>query len=243
MCKNNDLEDANLHNKIKLSEDFFFKLIQIIIYKIISRRPVSMKQVKFVQMKDGDKEDYEFLIKHEVEHTKGTADRLIKALVELDEGLSGYKITRLGHSLQSATRAWHDGADIDWIVSALLHDIGDIYAPYNHDEYAASILRPFVREQCSWVVEKHGIFQMIYYGEHVGSNPHKRDKYIENIYFKDCSDFCEFWDQKSFDPDYNTKPIGFFIPLVREVFSRKPYDSIFIRPNEREPLITNTSTG
>ena len=243
MCKNNDLEDANLHNKIKLSEDFFFKLIQIIIYKIISRRPVSMKQVKFVQMKDGDKEDYEFLIKHEVEHTKGTADRLIKALVELDEGLSGYKITRLGHSLQSATRAWHDGADIDWIVSALLHDIGDIYAPYNHDEYAASILKPFVREQCSWVVEKHGIFQMIYYGEHVGSNPHKRDKYIENIYFKDCSDFCEFWDQKSFDPDYDTKPIGFFIPLVREVFSRKPYDSIFIRPNEREPLITNTSTG
>jgi len=243
MCKNNDLEDANLHNKIKLSEDFFFKLIQIIIYKIISRRPVSMKQVKFVQMKDGDKKDYEFLIKHEVEHTKGTADRLIKALVELDEGLSGYKITRLGHSLQSATRAWHDGADIDWIVSALLHDIGDIYAPYNHDEYAASILRPFVREQCSWVVEKHGIFQMIYYGEHVGSNPHKRDKYIENIYFKDCSDFCEFWDQKSFDPDYDTKPIGFFIPLVREVFSRKPYDSIFIRPNEREPLITNTSTG
>jgi len=243
MCKNNDLEDANLHNKIKLSEDFFFKLIQIIIYKIISRRSVSMKQVKFVQMKDGDKEDYEFLIKHEVEHTKGTADRLIKALVELDEGLSGYKITRLGHSLQSATRAWHDGADIDWIVSALLHDIGDIYAPYNHDEYAASILRPFVREQCSWVVEKHGIFQMIYYGEHVGSNPHKRDKYIENIYFKDCSDFCEFWDQKSFDPDYDTKPIGFFIPLVREVFSRKPYDSIFIRPNEREPLITNTSTG
>ena len=243
MCKNNDLEDANLHNKIKLSEDFFFKLIQIIIYKIISRRPVSMKQVKFVQMKDGDKEDYEFLIKHEVEHTKGTADRLIKALVELDEGLSGYKITRLGHSLQSATRAWHDGADIDWIVSALLHDIGDIYAPYNHDEYAASILRPFVREQCSWVVEKHGIFQMIYYGEHVGSNPHKRDKYIENIYFKDCSDFCEFWDQKSFDPDYDTKPIGFFIPLVREIFSRKPYDSIFIRPNEREPLITNTITG
>ena len=81
MCKNNDLEDANLHNKIKLSEDFFFKLIQIIIYKIIPRRPVSMKQVKFVQMKDGDKEDYEFLIKHEVEHTKGTADRLIKALL------------------------------------------------------------------------------------------------------------------------------------------------------------------
>ena len=188
-----------------------------------------MKEVKFIQMKDGDKEDYDFLINHEIEHTKGTADRLLKALVELDEGLSGYKITRLGHSLQSATRAWRDGADIDWIVSTLLHDIGDIYAPYNHDEYAASILKPFVREQCTWVIEKHGIFQMLYYGEHVGSNPHKREKYKEHIYFQDCSDFCELWDQKSFDPNYDTESIDFFTPMVREVFARKPYDPIFIR--------------
>ena len=197
-----------------------------------------MKEVKFIQMKDGDKEDYDFLINHEIEHTKGTADRLLKALVELDEGLSGYKITRLGHSLQSATRAWRDGADIDWIVSALLHDIGDIYAPYNHDEYAASILRPFVREQCTWVIEKHGIFQMLYYGDHVVSNPHKREIYKEHIYFQDCSDFCELWDQKSFDPNYDTKSIDFFTPMVREVFARKPYNPIFIRQNEREPLQT-----
>jgi predicted HD phosphohydrolase len=200
-----------------------------------------MKEVKFIQMKDGDKEDYDFLINHEIEHTKGTADRLLKALVELDEGLSGYKITRLGHSLQSATRAWRDGADIDWIVSALLHDIGDIYAPYNHDEYAASILRPFVREQCTWVIEKHGIFQMLYYGKHVGSNPHKREKYKEHIYFQDCSDFCELWDQKSFDPNYDTKSIDFFTPMVREVFARKPYDPIFIRQNERGPLVQRRS--
>ena len=197
-----------------------------------------MKEVKFIQMKDGDKEDYDFLINHEVEHTKGTADRLLKALVELDEGLSGYKITRLGHSLQSATRAWRDGADIDWIVSTLLHDIGDIYAPYNHDEYAASILRPFVREQCTWVIEKHGIFQILYYGKHVGSNPHKRERYKEHFYFQDCSDFCELWDQKSFDPNYDTKSISFFAPMVKEVFARKPYDPIFIRQNEREPLQT-----
>ena len=195
-----------------------------------------MKEVKFTQMKDGDEEDYNFLTKHEVEHTKGTADRLLKTLVELDQSLSGYKVTRLGHSLQSATRAFHGGADIDWIVSALLHDIGDIYAPYNHDEYAASIIRPFVREQCTWVVEKHGIFQMLYYGEHIGSNPHKREKYREHIYFQDCSDFCELWDQKSFDPNYDTKSVDFFAPMVSEVFSRKPYDPIFIRQNERVPL-------
>ena len=197
-----------------------------------------MEQVKFVQMKDGDKEDYDFLTKHEIKHTKGTAIRLLKALVELDQSLSGYKVTRLEHSLQSATRALRDGADIDWIVSALFHDIGDIYAPYNHDEYAASILKPFVREQCVWVVEKHGIFQMLYYGEHVGSNPHKREKYKEHIYFQDCSDFCELWDQKSFDPNYETKSIDFFVPMVEEVFARKPYDPAIIRQTEREPLTT-----
>ena len=196
-----------------------------------------MKEVKFTQMKDGDEEDYKFLTKHEVEHTKGTANRLLKALEELDQSLSGYKVTRLGPSFQSATRAFHSGADIDWIVSALLHDIGDIYAPYNHDEYAASIIRPFVREQCTWVVEKHGIFQMLYYGEHVGSNPHKREKYREHIYFQDCSDFCELWDQKSFDPNYNTKSVDFFAPMVEEVFARKPYDPKYIKHSKREPLV------
>lgn len=169
-----------------------------------------IKQVKFTQMKDGDKEDYDFLTKHEIAFSNGTADRLLKALVELDESLSGYQVTRLEHSLQSATRAWKDGADIDWIVSALLHDIGDIYAPYNHDEYAASILRPFVREQCSWVVEKHGDFQMVYYAHHVGGNPDKRLAYKEHPYFEDCATFCERWDQASFDPAYASQPLGFF---------------------------------
>ena len=79
---------------------------------------------------------------------------------------------------------------------------------------------------------------MLYYGEHVGSNPHKREKYKEHIYFQDCSNFCELWDQKSFDPNYDTKSIGFFAPMVREVFARVPYDPIFVRQNEREPLQT-----
>ena len=197
-----------------------------------------MEHVKFTQMKDGDKEDYTFLTEHEIEYTKGTADRLLTALVSMDEGLSGYQITRLGHSVQSATRAYRDGADIDWIVSALLHDIGDIFAPYNHDEYAATILKPFVREQCTWVVEKHGDFQMIYYGDHVGGNPNKRDAYKDHPYFEDCVEFCERWDQSSFDPTYDSKPIEFFADMVREVFARTPYDPKVIRAGEREPLVT-----
>jgi len=196
-----------------------------------------MDKVRFTQMKDGTKAEYDFLTKHEVEHTKGTADRLLKALVELDEGLSGYQITRLGHSLQSATRAWRDGADEDWVVSALLHDIGDIYAPYNHDEYAATILRPFVREQCSWCVQTHGDFQMLYYGHHVGGNQHKRDQFRDSPYFDDCATFCERWDQSSFDPDYDTLDLAFFKPMVQAVFARTPYDPEVIRPGAREPLV------
>lgn len=198
-----------------------------------------MDRVKFTQMKDGDAEDYAFLTEHEVEYTKGTADRLLTALVTLDESLSGYQITRLGHSLQAATRAERDGADIDWVVAALLHDIGDIFAPYNHDEYAATILRPFVREQVTWVVEKHGDFQMVYYGAHVGADPEKRQAYAGHAYFDDCAAFCERWDQSSFDPDYAHLPLDHFAQSVREVFARTPYDPAVIRAGAREPLTQN----
>ncbi len=196
-----------------------------------------MDHVKFTAMKDGDAEDYAYLVAHEVAHTRGTADRLLAAMVELDVGLSGYQITRLGHSLQAATRAERDGADTDWIVAALLHDIGDIFAPHNHDEYAATILKPFVREQCTWVVEKHGDFQLAYYGRYVGANPSKRDAYKGQPYFDDCATFCERWDQSSFDPGYDTLPLDHFRERVHAVFARAPYDPAVIRAGAREPLV------
>ncbi|MEM8794779.1 MAG: peptidase [Pseudomonadota bacterium] len=200
-----------------------------------------MDKVSFTQMKDGTQEDYEFLTAHEIEYAGHTADRLLKALKELDEGLSGYQVTRLGHSVQSATRAWRDGADIDWVVASLLHDIGDIFAPYNHDEYAATILRPFLREQCAWCVQTHGAFQMIYYGHHLeGYDQNKRERHRGSPYFDDCAAFCERWDQASFDPEYDDLPLDFFAPMVREVFARKPFDPAVIRAGEREPLVNET---
>lgn len=196
-----------------------------------------MEKVKFTAMKDGDAEDYAFLTEHETQYASGTAERLLKALVDLDKGLSGYQISRLGHSLQAATRAWRDGADDDWVVCALLHDIGDIFAPYNHDEYAAAILKPFVREQCTWVVEKHGDFQLLYYATHVGSDPNKRAQYQGHRYFDDCAQFCEAWDQSSFDPAYGYEDIEFFRPMVEAVFARKAYDPTIIRAGARVALI------
>lgn len=196
-----------------------------------------MEKVKFTAMTDGDREDYEFLTAHEIDYAAKTGERLLEALVALDESLSGYQVTRLGHSLQAATRAWRDGANTDWVVSALLHDIGDIYAPYNHDEYAATILRPFVREQCTWVVEKHGDFQRLYYAHHLGGDRNAREKFRGHPYFDDCAEFCERWDQSSFDPHYDHENIAFFRGMVDEVFARKAYDPAVIRAGERVPLV------
>ena len=196
-----------------------------------------MDRVNFTQMKDRTKEEYEFLTAHEVEYTKETADLLLHALEHLDEGLSGYQITRLGHSEQSATRAWRGGADIDWVVSTVLHDIGDIFAPYNHDEYAATILKPFVREQCRWCVETHRDFQMLYYGHHLeGFDENKRERHRGTRYFGDCAQICERRDQASFDPAYDSLPLSFFAPMVREVFARTPYDKAVMQAAD-QPLV------
>ncbi|MEM1275275.1 MAG: HD domain-containing protein [Pseudomonadota bacterium] len=183
------------------------------------------KTVSFTQMKDGTKEDYEFLHRAEKPYLAGTADRLLKELAsQADETLSGYKITRLEHGLQSATRARRDGADVDWVVATLLHDIGDGLAPQNHDKFAAEIMRPFMREEVVWTVEHHGIFQMYYYAHHYGWDRELREKYSDSPFYQSCVDFCERWDQSSFDPDYPMDPLESFSDEVREVFARKAYD-------------------
>ena len=191
------------------------------------------KKVKFTEMKDGDKEDYLLLKELEKSYISMTSDRIIEELKRQGTiSLEGYQITRLEHGLQSGTRAFRDGADIDWIIGSLLHDIGDGLAPQNHDRMSAEVIRPFVREEVSWVVEHHGIFQMIYYAHHYGWDKNARDKYKDNIYFQTCADFCERWDQKSFDPEYKNKDLDFFKPLIKEVFSRPPYKDEYIKKNE-----------
>jgi len=122
-----------------------------------------MKEVNFIQMKDGTKEDYLLLNKHEKKYIEGTADRLIKFMSGLSNTLEGYQVTRLEHSLQTATRALNDKAEEEMIVAALFHDIGDELAPLNHSEYAGTILKPYVNEKTHWIIEKHGEFQMYYY--------------------------------------------------------------------------------
>lgn len=201
-----------------------------------------MQTVSFTAMKHGTKADYDFLEQHEIPYRAGTAKRVLRELASQgEESLAGYRITRLEHALQSATRAWRDGADIDWIVAALLHDIGDGLAPQNHDRMAAEIIRPFVREEVTWVVEHHGVFQMIYYAHHYeGWNPDARDEFAEHSCYQSAVDFCERWDQNCFDPDYDSQPLEFFAPLVEEVFARNAYDTSYLQPGKVSGLPVKT---
>ncbi len=184
-----------------------------------------MSKVKFTAMKDGSKEDYLLLDKHEQVYIQGTADRIIKFMSGLNSTLEGYQVSRLEHSLQTATRALKDKADDEMVVAALLHDIGDELAPLNHSEYAAAVLKPYVSEKTHWIVEKHGEFQMYYYAHHLGGNKNQREKYKDHKYYQDTVDFCENWDQKSFDPNYKSLTLKEFEPLVKKIFSRKPYSN------------------
>ena len=186
--------------------------------------------VNFVNMTDGPREEYELLARLEKPYLALTADRVLDELKRAGEAtLEGYKITRLQHGLQSGTRALRDGADLDWVVGALLHDIGDGLAPQNHDKMSAEVIRPFVRWDVAWTVEHHGIFQMLYYGHHYGWDRNARDQFKDHPVFDNCAEFCERWDQSSFDPDYPTETLEIFEPMVREVFGRKAYNPEIIQ--------------
>ena len=167
-----------------------------------------------------------------------TAQRLHDELERQgQDSIDGYLISRLEHGLQSATRAWRDGANDDWVVAALLHDIGDGLAPQNHDRMAAEIIRPFVSEEVTWVIEHHGAFQMIYYAHHLtGWNPNERDQYRDHPYYQTAVDFCERWDQNCFDPNYDSQQLDFFVPFLERVFARKAYAAEFIKPADNQGL-------
>jgi len=187
-----------------------------------------METVGFRQMKDGTKEDYELLARLEAQYIERLPDRILDALRALDDTLGGYRVTRLEHSLQAASRAEDDGADEEMVLGALLHDLGDDLAPGNHSQYAAAIIRPYVRPEVSWVVEHHGLFQKVYYAHHFGEDPNARDAYRDHPYHDACARFCERWDQAAFDPDYPTRPLEHFEPLVRRIFAREPFDAAVV---------------
>ena len=141
------------------------------------------EMVSFTSMAADTKEDYELLEKLEAEFAASTADRVLEQLRGLAGSLGGYKVDRLEHSLQGATRAYRDDADEEMVVAALLHDIGDLLSPHNHSALAAEVLRPYVSERTYWIVRQHGLFQSYYYAHHFGDDRNARDRYIDHEWY------------------------------------------------------------
>ncbi len=185
------------------------------------------EQTTFTAMRDATREDSQMIGRHSLEFFQGLPDRVLTHLSLLAGDTGGYAVDRLTHSLQTATRAQRDDRDDEYVVCALIHDIGDTLAAANHADLAATILAPFVSEKNHWIVKQHAVFQGYYFFHHLGLDRDMRDRFRDHEWFRDCAEFCEKYDQNSFDPEYDTLPLEAFEPAVRRVFAA-PRRSIYL---------------
>jgi predicted HD phosphohydrolase len=188
----------------------------------------SKDRARFHEMTEGTEDDWTIIAKSAMAFNRTLPDRILAHLKLLAGDFGGYAVDRLEHSLQTATRAHRDGRDEEYVVCALLHDIGDTIGSMNHADIATAVLKPFASEQNLFMVEKHGIFQGYYFFEYLGLEKNLRDQYRDHQWFGYTAEFCEKYDQNSFDPGYESMPMEAFAPMVRNVFAR-PRRSIYIR--------------
>jgi predicted HD phosphohydrolase len=157
-------------------------------------------------------------------------DRVLQHMNLLSGDFGGFAVDRMTHSLQTATRSLRDGRDEEYVVCALLHDIGDTLGTYNHPDVAAAILKPFVSERNHWMILNHGAFQGHYYFHFVGMDRNVRQKFADHPNYAYTEEFCAKYDAPAFDPDYDTLPLAHFEPMLRNILSRpinSPYRSAF----------------
>lgn len=193
----------------------------------------SAPRAKFRAMTEGTQEDWMAIAGAFTSFAASGGKRILDHLRLLDGDYGGFPVDRLTHCLQTATRAHRDGRDEEYVVCALLHDIGDTLGAYNHPDIAAAILKPFVSERNHWMVEKHGIFQGYYYFHYLGMDRDMRDQYRDHPYFQHTADFCEKYDQNAFDASYDTMPLEAFEPMVMKLFEA-PKNSIYADASGKE---------
>lgn len=189
-------------------------------------REHNRKRARFAAMTEGTLDDWKIIGAQAEEFARALPDRLIEHLRQLGGDSGGFAVDRLEHSLQTATRAFHDGRDEEYVVCTLLHDIGDLLGSRNHADLAAAIVQPFVSEQNHWMIEKHGIFQGYYFFHFGGLDRNMRDQFRGHPCFEYTAEFCHLYDQAAFDPDFKSMPLSAFEPMVRRVFER-PKRSIY----------------
>ena len=183
-------------------------------------------RASFKRMEDSTQDDWRAIGAEVMVATRSLPDRVLAHLKLLDGDHGGFPIDRYQHSLQTATRALKDGRDEEYVVCALLHDIGDTLGSYNHFDIAAAILKPFVSEANHWMVQHHGIFQGYYFFHHVGLDRNLRDQFRGHEHFTRTEEFCALYDNAAFDAAAPTLPIEEFEPMLRRVFAQ-PKNSLY----------------
>lgn len=181
-----------------------------------------MQTVSFAHLTEATKEDFELCAADLDADARELPDRILAAVKALEASQGPIQVNRLEHSLQSATHAYNDGREDDYVVAALSHDIGDQLAPFTHGAVVAAVLQPFVSERICWVIGHHGLFQTYYSAHFFGQDRNARDIHRDHPYYADCVEFCERYDQNCFDPDFESLPLEFFAPMVHRVFGRPP---------------------
>ncbi len=181
----------------------------------------SHDQAKYHAMIDSTAEDWAIIVKAAAPFQKDLPNRIVAHLNLLKGDCGGYAVDRLEHSLQTATRAHQAGQDEEYVVCALVHDIGDTLGPANHADIAAAIVKPYVEERKGY-----------YFFHHLGLDRDMRDQFRGHPHFEPCAQFCHLYDQNSFNPAFKSMPLDAFMPMIHRVFER-PKNSIYMRKDKQ----------
>jgi predicted HD phosphohydrolase len=179
-----------------------------------------MTQTTFTRMDESTAEEWAVIGAEHVKHQGRVADRMLMLLRSLGEIVDGFATDQLTHCLQTATLAERAGADDEVVFAALLHDVGKAISVQNHPEIAAAMIKPWVRDEVYWMIRVHQDFQGRHYYHHFGGDPDARDRYAGEPWYDLAARFADDWDQRAFDPGYDTLPLEHFEPLVRRLTAR-----------------------
>ena len=180
----------------------------------------------FTDIAKSTQDDWQTIVSQFGPYAKALPDRVLAHLRLLDGDFGGFPVDRLTHCLQTATLAHRDGRDEEYVVCALLHDIGDTLGTYNHPDIAAAILKPFVGEANLWMVQHHGIFQGYYFFHYLGMDRNMRDAFRAHPHYAQTEEFCARYDGPAFDTRAETLPLSFFEPMLRRIMA-VPRNSIY----------------
>jgi len=184
------------------------------------------ERAQFTRMEDSTAAEWRLIGAEFMQFAAQLPDRVMAHLRLLENDYGGFPIDRYHHCLQTATRALRDGRDEEYVVCALLHDIGDTVGSFNHADIAAAILKPFVSEENHWMVAHHAIFQGHYFFHHLGMDRDMRDQFKDHPAYARTAEFCALYDNPAFDPQGETLALEVFEPMLRRVLAQ-PKQSLY----------------